>query len=683
MPGNEKDIEDILGLGGGGSGNTQFGIGMHNSLLEPEEEEKDKDKVLSLMRELGKYQIVTERFGDSDCEILTLDELISKINEVYPNRAEFLPHTDILYRAGVLPLLVERFNGQKRITFALKMNREDKPDELRDPSEIDMNLSDQVCGYPELQPEIKGSQIMPIDQRYILVSSQDFEKLRDVTVGRVSDVDNNLKTQIERLNSRLDRAKAARMAHLGMIDEDKGARDGFYALLASAIQKGASDIHIEPMGGGENRVRFRIHGVLATQAYNLNSDRKRKAMIQVVKADGKLNLAEHRRPQDGKITFVKGDYEPKEEETEKKGGLLAKAGLDKRKQSEEEDEGLRIRIQTERYPELKNYNLRISTLRIAYGEKSTIRILRAGKKAYKLEELGFKDEVKEELRDLIRRPSGIVLLTGPTGSGKTTTLYAALQEINKDSINITTVEDPIEVPMSGINQTQINDDIGYGFSTALRYIMRQDPDVILIGEMRDAETAKAAIEAAKTGHLVFSTLHARNAQETILRLKDLGVSPIEIQSCLLGVVSQRLIRTLCNKCKQEYDGTKRLTDVLGEGMGPVKLFKPREYKDKEDKRWNLCGACKGLSYGGRTVVPEVWLLGREERKMISGGCMDPQEYLDVADKKGRVDLMGAGMGLVLDGRITLDEYFEDIASKIEVTERKDYIREIIKKYQAR
>lgn len=331
-------------------------------------------------------------------------------------------------------------------------------------------------------------------------------------------------------------------------------------ILVQAIEVGASDIHVEPYEK-EMRVRYRIDGILNEQPSP--PKHMHPAIISRIKIMSTLDIAERRRPQDGRF---------------------------------------RIRLKG------RDVDFRVSVLPTAHGEKVVLRILDKSASARELDDLGFHEEALATFREAIRAPFGMVLVTGPTGSGKTTTLYAALTEINKPEINIITVEDPIEYQIMGINQVQVNPDIDLTFATGLRSILRQDPNVVLVGEIRDQETADIAIKAALTGHLVFSTLHTNNAPGAITRLDDMGVEPFLISSSLLMVVAQRLVRRTCEGCKKEID------------IDPATLercqYKPIDGKPARFCHGTGCHRCGESGYKGRMSVIELLPINDELRALV-------------------------------------------------------------------
>jgi type IV pilus assembly protein PilB len=360
-------------------------------------------------------------------------------------------------------------------------------------------------------------------------------------------------------------------------------------LITEAVNLGASDIHIEPQ---EKKliVRYRVDGVLRIfYEFPINI---KDAVAARFKIMAKLDISERRKPQDGRIRAKIGN---------------------------------------------KKVDLRVSTVPVVYGEKIVTRIQEAEKYlSVKLEDLGFEPDDLEKFRKAIWTPWGMILVTGPTGSGKTTTLYSALMERNSPDVNIMTAEDPVEVSIPGLNQVQVNERIGLTFASALRAFLRQDPDIILIGEIRDTETAEICIRAALTGHLVFSTLHTNDAPSSITRLIDMGIEPFLVGSSLILVVAQRLVRKLCTKCKLVDDTPKEALVRLG-------VLKSLDenitiYKANPEG----CEECRGAGYKGRTAVYEILEVDEEMRKLIVKGAT-AEDIRDLAKRKGMRTLYEAGI----------------------------------------
>ena len=290
----------------------------------------------------------------------------------------------------------------------------------------------------------------------------------------------------------------------------------------------------------------------------------------------------------------------------------------------------------------KEYDFRISSLPTMFGEKFVIRVLDRSSFRFTREDLGFTEAENEVLDKMLTRPHGIILLTGPTGCGKSTTLYAFLKEINKPEVNIVTVEDPVEYVMAGINQTQVNVKANMTFAVALRSILRQDPDIIMVGEMRDEETAEIAVRAAITGHLVFSTLHTNDAPGSITRLQDMGVEDYLVADSLVGVIAQRLVKRLCPACKKRSKTTQKEMEILGIDE-PVNIFRPQG-----------CQFCNGTGYKGRIAVHEMMYINDNMRNAIVTE-KNLERLRDIAKENGMVTLWNSCKSLVFKGVTSIQE----------------------------
>jgi len=367
------------------------------------------------------------------------------------------------------------------------------------------------------------------------------------------------------------------------------------AILTQAVKENASDIHIETF---ENRmiVRMRVDGVLREI---LEPPRSLAAIvISRIKVMAKLDIAEKRIPQDGRISL-----------------RVAGRGVD----------------------------VRVSTLPSGHNERIVMRLLDKSGGRLDLGHLGMDPHTHDRLKNLIKKPHGIILVTGPTGSGKTTTLYASLTHLNESSRNIMTVEDPIEYYIDGIGQTQVNNKVDMTFARGLRAILRQDPDVVMIGEIRDLETAEIAVQASLTGHLVFSTLHTNTAVGAVTRLRDMGVEPFLLSSSLIGVIAQRLVRLLCHECRTAYTPDVAECALLGiDSSSPPTLYHPQG-----------CSVCNGLGYVGRNGIYEFIEVDEVSRNLIHDGAseQDVEKHVHQHVPTIRQD----GMRLVLEGRTSLEE----------------------------
>ncbi len=367
------------------------------------------------------------------------------------------------------------------------------------------------------------------------------------------------------------------------------------AILAQAIKEGASDIHVEPY---EKRlvIRFRVDGMLREVV-----EPKRELaplLISRIKVMSRLDIAEKRVPQDGRISIRVGGRE---------------------------------------------IDLRVSTLPSANGERVVMRILDKNQARLDLDRLGFRAATLDALKGLLARPHGIILVTGPTGSGKSTTLYGCLNNLNDGKSNILTVEDPIEYNIEGIGQTQVNVKAGMTFASGLRAMLRQDPDVVMVGEIRDAETAGIAVQASLTGHLVLSTLHTNTAAGAVTRLEDMGIEPFLLASSLNGIIAQRLVRVLCSECKQPHAPTAAEMEILQiRSSDEHLLFRPRG-----------CSACNDRGYRGRMGLYELLVVDDTIRSLIHKHA--PEEEIVAQARKTQQSLRSDGRNKVLTGRTTVEE----------------------------
>ncbi len=369
-------------------------------------------------------------------------------------------------------------------------------------------------------------------------------------------------------------------------------------ILVEAANERASDIHVEPDEDGLH-IRYRIDGLLQTQTLPPEISRFQAAIISRIKIMARLNIAEKRLPQDGRI---------------------------------------KMRVQT------REIDVRVSIIPMLHGEGIVMRLLAKTRMVFNLANVGMLPDHHRSFRQLIDRPHGIILVTGPTGSGKSTTLYSALNEIKDETVKIITVEDPVEYQQRGIGQIQVHTKIGLTFASSLRSILRHDPDVILIGEMRDLETAESAIQASLTGHLVFSTLHTNDAPSAFTRLIDMGIEPFLVGSTVEGVLAQRLVRTICSDCKVECELPAQ--DVPADF--PTKGERVQLWKGAG------CRACRQTGFRGRTGIYELMVTGDLIREL----CVQRQSAVVIrnqAIKEGMITLRQDGWRKVLNGTTTIDE----------------------------
>ncbi len=379
------------------------------------------------------------------------------------------------------------------------------------------------------------------------------------------------------------------------------------SVIADAVKRGASDIHFEPFEKFI-RIRYRIDGVL--HEIMRPSRKYRQAMVSRLKILGDMNIAEHNLPQDGRTKVRVGE---------------------------------------------RFVDMRLSTLPTLFGEKVEVRLLDRSKVQLNLDVLGFEEDTLYQFRRGINRPYGIVLVTGPSGSGKTTTLYSALTELNDVGVNIMTAENPVEFNLNGINQVQMNPDVGLTFALALRAYLRQDPDIIMVGEIRDQETSEIAIRAALTGHLVLSTAHTNDAPSTINRLVDMGTEPYMLSTSLVCICSQRLIRKVCNNCK---------TPVMVPREAMVEAgVDPERFKGITFYEGTGCSKCNQTGYSGRAGIYEIMPIDDEMRTLIEGDA-NSVELEKAALRKGMINLREAALRKLERGMTTFDEVIRETVSNV-------------------
>lgn len=434
--------------------------------------------------------------------------------------------------------------------------------------------------------------ICPLD--FVMVPPNQIERYIDSIVAVIS-----TSTALSDLNAEQDKNLLKENGeYSGIGKEDDVINNSAVRLVDSVIREAipyrASDIHIEPFDK-QVKVRYRIDGDLQLRAeFPIESYAAICARIKIISG---LNIAERRVPQDGRINMTVGG---------------------------------------------KEYDFRVSSLPTVYGEKFVIRILDKSSFNFTRAELGFTDSENAVVDKVLAHPHGIVLLTGPTGCGKSTTLYSFLKELNKPEVNIVTVEDPVEYTLPGVNQTQVNTKAKMTFASALRSILRQDPDIIMIGEIRDEETAQIAIRAAITGHLVFSTLHTNDAPGAIVRMTDMGVEDYLVSDALVGVIAQRLVKKLCPACKKRGKTTQKEMDILGL-TEPVTISRPQG-----------CQFCNGTGYKGRIAIHEIMYLNEGMRQAVSNE-KSLEKLRDIAKANGMNTLWQSCREYVLKGVTSIQE----------------------------
>ena len=381
-------------------------------------------------------------------------------------------------------------------------------------------------------------------------------------------------------------------------------------IIAEAIRMDCTDIHIEPFES-TLRLRYRIDGILQEIPLPKGVDKLRNSVSSAVKIMANMDIAEHRKPHDGRIKVRCG---------------------------------------------VNDYDLRVSVLPTGWGETCCLRILNRGTVKIDLDTLGLSPYQLPKIAKLTELPHGVILMTGPTGSGKTTTLYALLARLNQTGTKIITVEDPVEYQMGGISQVQVHSKIGLTFASVLRSILRHDPDVILIGEIRDSETADIAVRSSLTGHLVLSTLHTNDAPSAVTRMIDMGVEPYLISSCVEGIVAQRLVRRVCRNCKEAYE----VPDAI---RNEIAMTYPDRFGDAEYIHGHGCPACGFTGYRGRSAINEVMIMTDPLRALVVS--REPANIIkDLAMKEGMVTLRQDGWLRVIEGRTSVEEVLR-VAGRME------------------
>jgi len=438
----------------------------------------------------------------------------------------------------------------------------------------------------------EGDQELDQNVQFEVLSESDFEKKIQVSYASSG------KNSVESIESIETDDLATVFAELGEPEDLLDSADEapiiklLNAVLAEAIRASASDVHIEPFEN-QLRIRFRVDGVLST----LFTPKAALAgmLVSRIKVMARLDIAEKRLPQDGRIAL-------------KLGGRAV--------------------------------DLRVSTIPSSFGERVVLRLLDRSVERLDLVDLGLPQNLEEGVQKLLSKAHGIFLVTGPTGSGKTTTLYAGLGRLNNSQRNIMTIEDPVEYNIDGINQTPVNLKADMTFAKGLRAILRQDPDVIMIGEVRDSETANIAVQASLTGHLVLSTLHTNTAVGAVTRLRDMGVEPFLLASSLIGVLAQRLVRRLCTHCKSSHQADAVECDLLG--VKEAIIYQPEG-----------CENCQQSGYRGRIGLYELMSVDDDIRKMIHSDASESQ--IEQSLRKHSPSLTQSGYGAVLEGKTSLEE----------------------------
>ncbi|MGZ8441455.1 MAG: ATPase, T2SS/T4P/T4SS family [Candidatus Deferrimicrobiaceae bacterium] len=490
--------------------------------------------------------------------------------------------------------LIQEKVARKHLIIPIAIDHRDLQIAMADPLSFEAFEDVRFASGYTIKPSIatRSDILWAIDQHYHLGSSlstivKDIVEERQVEV--VHDSKDTEGKDLDDLRRKSEAAPVIRMVNL---------------IVAEAVDQGASDIHVEPTKTAL-QIRHRVDGLLR-KTMDLPKW-VQGAVVSRIKIMARMDIAEKRLPQDGRI-------------------------------------GVRVGG--------RSLDLRVSTVPANYGEKVVIRILDSANANIPLESIGFSPGELVRMEEIISRPQGIALITGPTGSGKTTTLYGILNRIKTVEDNITTIEDPIEYELPGINQVAVQEKIGLNFATMLRSMLRQDPDIIMVGEMRDLDTATIAVQAALTGHLVLSTIHTNSSVSTITRLRDLGIPSYLLASTIVGIVAQRLMRTICTKCKVKADPTQR--DILRLGIsGDIPVY-----------RGAGCPACGGTGYKGRTGIYEILTVSQPIRDMIAVNATE-NEIRQAAVSKGMVTLGQAALEKVTAGVTTTDEVYRVVETSAE------------------
>jgi type IV pilus assembly protein PilB len=505
----------------------------------------------------------------------------------------FISLTQTAIEPQAIELISEKV-ARKHQIVPIMIDRRDLHLAMSDPLSFEALEDVRFASGYGIKPSIatRSDILWAIDQHYHLGSSLD-TIVKDIADERFVEVVQDMRDyekDTEDLRKKSEAAPIIRMVNL---------------IIAEAIEQGASDIHVEPTKGNL-QIRNRVDGLLRV---SLELPKwVQGAVVSRLKIMSKMDIAEKRLPQDGRI-------------------------------------GVRVSG--------RMLDLRVSTIPTSYGEKVVIRVLDTASAHIPLEIMGMSESELQIMDRMIRRPQGIILVTGPTGSGKTTTLYSVLNRIKSVVLNITTIEDPIEYELAGINQVATQDKIGLTFASCLRSMLRQDPDVIMVGEMRDIETTTVAVQAALTGHLVLSTMHTNNSVATVTRLRNMGVPSYLIASTIIGIVAQRLLRLICPKCKVTIDPPMADLKKLG-----IHTLTGNEVFCKGEG----CSSCGGTGYKGRTGVYEILGIGQRVRDLITAEASET-EIRQVGSSKGMKTLKQSAIDALLAGKTTVTEIYRVIETE--------------------
>lgn len=524
---------------------------------------------------LGKQKLIGKKIG----EILIDDSMVSEADIIKALEMQLgIPYIELskIYIDPEVPKLINENLARRHILIPIKKEMNKLTVAMTDPLNIFARDDVNIATGLEIESVMSNSDeiLNAIDRYYgkqrAEKAIEEFKKQYDM---------NSIEGLLDENNVETINAPVVRLIN---------------TLISQAVSMKASDIHIEP-SEDSIRIRFRIDGEL--QEVMTPEKSAYSAILTRIKIMGKMDIAEKRIPQDGRLELTVDN---------------------------------------------KEIDMRISTIPTVFGEKIVIRLLDRSSFLTSKTELGFSKHNLELLDKLIKYPNGIILVTGPTGSGKSTTLYAILKELNKPSINIITIEDPVEYRLDGINQVQVNNKSGMSFANGLRSILRQDPDIIMIGEIRDSETAEIAVRASITGHLVLTTMHTNDAPSTITRLIDMGIEPYLVSASVIGVVAQRLVHKICPYCKEPHNATDFERQMLNASEDII-IYKGRG-----------CSLCNGTGYIGRTAIHEVMHINRDIRSLIeSRASID--DIRAAAAKNNTITLRESCKQLVLAGVTSIEE----------------------------
>lgn len=550
-----------------------------------------------LTRALSEQRSRRKKLGEVivDLEMATEEEIAQALS--LQLGVPMVDLTNMPVEPQAIDLIPEKV-ARKHLIVPIAIDQKDLQIAMADPLSFEAFEDVRFASGFTIRPAIatRTGILWAIDQHYHLGSSLN-TIVQDIAEERLVEILPDRKeadaTETDDLRKKSEAAPIIRMVNL---------------IVAEAVEQGASDIHVEPTRT-TLIIRNRVDGLLR-QSLELPKW-VQGAVISRIKIMATMDIAEKRLPQDGRI-------------------------------------GVRVGG--------KSLDLRVSTLPAAFGEKVVIRILDSANAAIPLEALGFPQTDLQRMEELIHRPQGILLVTGPTGSGKTTTLYAVLHKIRSVERNITTIEDPIEYEIGGINQVAVQEKIGLTFASALRSMLRQDPDVIMVGEMRDLETATIATQAALTGHLVFSTMHTNSTAATITRLRNLGIPSYLIASTVIGVVAQRLVRKICPKCRVRYEPSEKELSLLRPGV---------RKNGFAYYRGEGCPACGGTGYRGRIGIYEILPMSRQIREAITADATE-EDIRRLAVARSMTTLGQAALEKVQEGITTLEEVYRVVGTDEEV-----------------